>query len=59
MTRPFFDDARFKASVLAKIKLCRIGQVEDITGAAVYLAFDAAAPVTGTSIVVDGGWTAD
>ena len=59
MTAPFFADAAFKASVLAKIKLGRLGRVEDLMGAAVFLASDAAALVTGTSLVVDGGWTAD
>ena len=59
MTRPFFEDPGFKASVLAKIKLGRLGQVEDVMGAVVYLASEASALVTGTSLVVDGGWTAD
>ena len=59
LTKPFFDDATFKASVLAKIKLGRLGKVEDLMGAAVFLASDAAALVTGTSLVIDGGWTAD
>ena len=59
MTRPFFDDPTFKASVLAKIKLGRIGRVEDLMGAAVYLASHASALVTGTSLLVDGGWTAE
>ena len=59
LTRPFFDDAAFKASVLGKITLGRIGQVEDVMGAALFLASDASALVTGTSIVVDGGWTAE
>jgi NAD(P)-dependent dehydrogenase (short-subunit alcohol dehydrogenase family) len=59
MTKPFFDDPAFKASVLSKIKLGRIGTVEDVMGAVVYLASDASALVTGTSIVVDGGWTAE
>jgi NAD(P)-dependent dehydrogenase (short-subunit alcohol dehydrogenase family) len=59
LTRPFFEDAAFKASVLAKIKLGRIGRVEDLMGAALFLASDASALVTGTSIIVDGGWTAD
>jgi len=59
LTKPYFEDAAFKASVLAKIKLGRIGQVEDLMGAALFLASDASSLVTGTSIVVDGGWTAD
>ncbi|WP_267381434.1 MULTISPECIES: SDR family oxidoreductase [unclassified Sphingomonas] len=59
MTAPFFADQAFKANVLAKIKLGRIGQVEDLMGAALFLASDASALVTGTSIVIDGGWTAD
>ncbi len=59
MTKPFFEDAAFKASVLSKIKLGRIGRVEDLMGAVLFLASDASALVTGTSIIVDGGWTAD
>ncbi len=59
MTRPYFEDEAFRASVLAKIKLGRLGRVEDLMGAIVFLASDASALVTGTSIVVDGGWTAD
>ena len=59
MTRPYFEDATFRKETLAKIKLGRLGKVEDVMGAVVYLASDAAALVTGTSLVVDGGWTAD
>lgn len=59
LTRPFFADATFRESVLSKIKLGRIGQVQDLTGAIVYLASDASSLMTGTSIIVDGGWTAD
>ncbi|MEH3106449.1 MAG: SDR family NAD(P)-dependent oxidoreductase [Sphingomonas fennica] len=59
LTRPFFEDAAFRASVLAKIKLGRIGRVEDLMGAILFLAGDAAGLVTGTSLIVDGGWTAD
>lgn len=59
MTAPFFEDAAFRESVLAKIKLGRIGRVEDLTGAVVFLASDASAMMTGTSMVIDGGWTAD
>ena len=42
-----------------KIKLGRVGEVEDIMGGVVYLASDASALVTGTSLLIDGGWTAD
>ncbi len=59
MTLPFLDDPAFKASVLTKIKLGRLGRVEDLMGAAVFLASDAAALITGTSLVIDGGWTAE
>ena len=43
--------------VLSKIKLGRIGQIEDLMGAIVYLASDASGLVTGTHLIVDGGWT--
>ena len=59
LTRPYFDDPAFKASVLSKIKLGRIGRVEDLMGAVVFLAGDASALMTGTSLVIDGGWTAE
>lgn len=59
LTRPYFEDEAFKASVLAKIKLGRLGRVEDLMGAILFLASDASALMTGTSLIVDGGWTAD
>ena len=59
MTKPFFENPAFREQTLAKIKLGRIGRVEDLMGAVLYLASDAAAMVTGTSLLVDGGWTAD
>ena len=59
MTRPFFANEGFRSSVLAKIKIGRLGRVEDLMGAVLYLASDASALVTGTSLLVDGGWTAE
>ena len=59
LTAPMFEDKAFLASVLAKIKLGRVGQVQDLMGAIVFLASDASALMTGTSLVVDGGWTAE
>ena len=59
MTRPFFENKEFLASVLTKIKLGRLGKVEDVMGAIVYLASDASSLVTGSSMMIDGGWTAD
>ena len=59
MTRPFFQNQAFREDTLKRIKLGRLGQLEDLTGAIVFLASDAAAMMTGTSLVVDGGWTAE
>ena len=50
-------DPKVRDLVTAKIKLGRIGQVEDLMGAMVYLASDASALMTGTHMLVDGGWT--
>ena len=57
MTRPFLENETFTADTLSRIPLGRLGQVEDLMGAVVYLASDASALVTGTSLLVDGGWT--
>ena len=59
LTRPFWSDKAFHDDVLRRIKLGRLGRAEDLMGAVVFLASDAAAMVTGTSLVVDGGWTAE
>ena len=59
MTRPFLEQPGFKESVLTKIKLGRLGQVEDLMGAVLFLASDASSLMTGSSVLVDGGWTAD
>ena len=59
MTQSTFDDPERVAWLTSKIKLGRVGEIEDIMGAVLYLASDASALVTGTSLLVDGGWTAD
>jgi NAD(P)-dependent dehydrogenase (short-subunit alcohol dehydrogenase family) len=59
MTRPFFQNDAFRAEVLSKIKLGRLGTLDDLTGAIVFLASDASALMTGTSLIIDGGWTAE
>jgi NAD(P)-dependent dehydrogenase (short-subunit alcohol dehydrogenase family) len=59
LARTFLADEKFRESVVSKIKLGRIGTVNDVMGAAVFLASDASALMTGSSLIVDGGWTAD
>lgn len=59
LTQATFANPERRAWVEQKIKLGRVGELEDVMGAIVYLASDAASLVTGTSILVDGGWTAD
>ena len=59
MTKGFFEDPQFRDAVLSKIKLGRLGTVEDVVGAAVYLASDASGLMTGSALMLDGGWTAD
>lgn len=59
LTEGTFADPDRVAWIAEKIKLGRVGEVEDIMGAVAYLASDASALVTGTSMLIDGGWTAD
>lgn len=58
LTKSTLDDPERVAWIKSKIKLGRIGQIEDLMGAFVFLSSDAASLITGTSLLVDGGWTA-
>ena len=58
MTRPFFEDPAFRAMVHDNIMLGRLARIEEVAAAVVFLASPAAAMITGTSLLVDGGWTA-
>ena len=58
MTAPFFENKDFRDDTLSRIPLGRLGSLEDVMGAVVFLASPAAALITGTALVVDGGWNA-
>jgi NAD(P)-dependent dehydrogenase (short-subunit alcohol dehydrogenase family) len=58
LVRPFFDDPTFRQWVLDRIPLGRLGTVEEVANAVVFLASPAASLITGSSLLVDGGWTA-
>ncbi len=58
MTKKFLKSKKFKKEVLGNIPLGRFAELSDVASAAVFLASDAAAMITGTSLLVDGGWTA-
>ena len=53
-----YENKVIKKWIDNKIKLNRIGKVEDIMGAILFLASDASAMITGSSLMIDGGWTA-
>ncbi|MEM6985987.1 MAG: SDR family oxidoreductase [Pseudomonadota bacterium] len=59
LTEQTFSRPERVAWIQEKIKLGRVAEVEDIMGPVLFLASDASAMVTGTSLLVDGGWTAD
>jgi NAD(P)-dependent dehydrogenase (short-subunit alcohol dehydrogenase family) len=58
MTRPFFDDDAFRDDTLSRIPMGKLGELEDIMGAVVFLSSPAAALITGAALTIDGGWTA-
>jgi NAD(P)-dependent dehydrogenase (short-subunit alcohol dehydrogenase family) len=59
LTKPFFENKAFLDDTLKKIKLGRLGKIEDLMGAVVFLASGASGLMTGSSMLIDGGWTAD
>jgi len=59
LTASTLNDPDRLAWIMDKIKLPRVGEVSDIMGVVQFLASDASAMVTGTAMLIDGGWTAD
>ena len=58
MTEPFLKDDEFKKATIGMIPLGRLGEIRDVMGPFVFLASDASLLMTGSSVLVDGGWTA-
>ena len=58
MVKKFFEDKKFKKTMMNNIPLGRFGTESDIATAVVYLASNASSMITGSSLVIDGGWTA-
>ena len=58
MIRRFFKNKKFKKQTINNIPLGRVAEVSDVATATAFLASDAASMITGSSILVDGGWTA-
>jgi len=58
MTKKFLKNKKFKREMLNSIPLGRFAEMSEISSAVVFLASDAASMITGTSLLIDGGWTA-
>ena len=58
MTAPMFAKQEFAKWVMDRIPLGRLGQLDEVAASIVYVASDAATLMTGASLVIDGGWTA-
>ncbi|MDP6744372.1 MAG: SDR family oxidoreductase [SAR324 cluster bacterium] len=58
LTRPFMEEKEFKEYILSRIPLGHVGQADDVANAVLFLASDLSKMMTGSSIKVDGGWTA-
>jgi NAD(P)-dependent dehydrogenase (short-subunit alcohol dehydrogenase family) len=58
LTKPFLSNETFREDVLRRIPLGRVGTVEEVAAAVLFLASSDASLVTGTSLLVDGGYTA-
>ncbi len=58
LTRPFLEDPEFAEFVMGMIAMKRLGTADEVAAAVLYLASPASGIVTGTSLRVDGGWTA-
>ena len=58
MTKKFLKNKKFRTETLNNIPLGRFAELSEVASAVVFLASDAASMITGTSLLVDGGWTA-
>ena len=58
MTKKFLKNRKFKSDTLKKIPMGKFAELSDVATAVTFLASDSSKMITGTSILVDGGWTA-